>query len=365
MRNLIKENLLVSPFLVFYIVNAMQLGVGVLDLAKLSRQAEQDMWISIILSGLSIHVLIWILYRILINGKGDIIAIHRELFGKWVGGTLSLIFTLYILMLGLTVLRVYVEIIQLWVFPEISIWFFCLVVLLVVGYFVINGFRVITGICFLSTLYMLPLLLSFLFPLKFAHFSNLFPIMDHSISDILVSAKVGTLSMTGFELLLIFYPFIKHPEKSQKWAHFAVLFTTFIFVYIAIITIVYYHQDQLKHIVWSTIMFWKIIELPGIERFEHFGIAAWLFIVLPIICLTIWSAHRGLIQIFPVNKRFLLVVILFFLVVAVGMIEKRTSIEKLRSIAGDAGFYFIYGYIPFLFIAQKIIYKLKGAKQKQ
>ncbi|WMX58567.1 GerAB/ArcD/ProY family transporter (plasmid) [Peribacillus sp. R9-11] len=31
----------------------------------------------------------------------------------------------------------------------------------------------------------------------------------------------------GFETLLMFYPFIKNPEKSKKWARFGVLFTIF------------------------------------------------------------------------------------------------------------------------------------------
>lgn len=364
MQNLLKENLLVSPFLVFYIIHAMQMGIGILDVAQISHPAGHDTWISIIMSGLSIHILIWILFRILNNGKGDIIALHRELFGKWVGGTLSLMFVLYMLMLGLTALRVYVEIIQLWVFPQLSTWFFSIVVLLVACYFVINGFRVVTGICFLSTLYTLPLLVTFLFPLQFAHYSNLFPIMDHSISDILVSTKNGTLSMTGFEMLLIFYPFIKRPEQSEKWAHVAILFTTLIYVFVAIVTFVYYHQDQLQHIVWSTIMFWKIIEIPALERFEHLGIAAWLFIVLPNICLAIWGAHRGLIQLFPFNKKFLLLAIMFVIVIASGIFETRTSIEKLRTITGEVSYYFVYGYIPFLFIAQKIILKIKGKEKK-
>jgi spore germination protein (amino acid permease) len=342
----------------------MQLGVGILDLKGISRPAEHDAWISIIISGISIHVIIWLLYRILNKGKGDIIAIHKELFGKWVGGFLSILIILYFICLAIVVLRLYIEIIQLWIFPQLSTWIFGFVLLMVVGYFVINGFRVVTGICFLSTLYMIPILLTFLFPLKFAHYSNLFPIMDHSFIDILGSAKNVTQSMSGIELLLIFYPFIKHPDKSEKWAHFAVVFTTIIYVFVAFVTFVYYNQDQLQSIVWPTIMFWKIVEFPAIERFEHFGIAAWFFVVLPNICLALWGAHRGLMQLFSVNKKALIIGIMFITLLVTGLFEKRSNIEQLSKFSNEVSFYLLYCYIPFLFLVQNIIYKIRGNKQK-
>ncbi|WP_339229794.1 GerAB/ArcD/ProY family transporter [Oceanobacillus sp. FSL K6-2867] len=360
MRNILKENFLVSTFLVFYLIHSMQIGIGVLDFRSISQHAGQDAWISIIISGLSIHIILWLLYQILNNGKGDLIAIHKELFGKWIGGLFSFLFVIYLLILGFTVLRVYVEIIQLWVFPQLSVWFFSFVLLLTVSYFVIKGFRVVTGICFLSTLYLVPILLTFLFPLKFAHYSNLLPIMDHSMTDILGSARNATLTMSGFELIFIFYPFIKRPDKSAKWAHLAILSTTLIYVVLALITFVFYNQDQLQHMLWSTVMFWKIIELPAIERLEHLGIAIWLFIVLPNICLTLWGAHRGLGQLIPINKRVLIIILISALVAVSALFETRSMIDQLRAFTGEISFYFIYGYIPFLFILQKIIYKIRG-----
>ena len=360
-----KENLLVSPFLVFYIIHAMQLGIGVLDFKDISQPAGHDAWMSIIASGASIHILLWLLYRILKKGNGDLISIHRDLFGKWAGGFLSMLFILYLINLSFTSLRVYIEVIQLWVFPQLTPWFFSLVLLLVVGYFVINGFRVVTGICFLSALYSLPIFLTFLFPLKFAHFSNLLPIMDHSVIEILSSARKATLSMSGFELLLIFYPFIKRPDKSEKWAHLGVIYTTCIYLFVAIVTFVYYNQDQLQHIIWGTVMFWKIIEFPALERFEHLGIAAWLFVVLPNICLTLWGAHRGISQLFSLKKkRGMIIVLIIIMTAATGFIESRAAIEKLRTFSGDATFYFIYVYIPLLFLMQVVIYKFRGDKLK-
>ncbi|MED4402223.1 GerAB/ArcD/ProY family transporter [Metabacillus fastidiosus] len=360
MRNLLKENLLISPFLVFYIINSMQLGGGALfDLRGMSQHAGYDTWISIIVSGLSMHILIWLLYQILNKGKGDIVAIHRDLFGKWVGGFLSLLFISYFLILGIFTLRIYIEVIQVWIFPHLSPFFFSLIFLLVISYFVIKGFRVVTGICFLSILYMLPILLSMLFPLEFAHYSNLFPIMDHSYKDILLSSKEATLSMVGFESLLLFYPFIKNPERSAKWAHLAIIFTTIIYVYVAIITFTFYNQEQLQHTLWSTVVLWQIIELPVLERFEHLGLSAWLLIVLPNLCVILWGVHHGISQLVTINKKILLIAIIFIIAIVSGFINKRTSIEQLSNLVSEISFYIVYGYIPFLFLAQKIIYRLK------
>ena len=39
--------------------------------------------------------MIWIIYQILNQGNGDIIAINQNVLGKWIGGLLNFIFILY------------------------------------------------------------------------------------------------------------------------------------------------------------------------------------------------------------------------------------------------------------------------------
>ena len=60
-----------------------------------AKLVGNDAWISTLLFGISVNLIIWIIYQILNQGNGDIIAINQNVFGKWIGGMFNFIFILY------------------------------------------------------------------------------------------------------------------------------------------------------------------------------------------------------------------------------------------------------------------------------
>jgi spore germination protein (amino acid permease) len=359
----IAERFQVSHFLVFYLIHSLQFGIGVLGFQRIiAEKAEQDFWISVILSGVFVHISLWMIYMILEGSNGNIITLHKEFFGKWISGALSFFLFLYFSLVATTVVRSFIEIVEVWMFPEINVWLFSLILLILVLYIISGGFRIVTGISFFGVVLPLYLLLSFLFPLQFANVRNLLPIFDHSLKDIVLSAKDMSLTVSGFEALLIYYPFIKNIDKSKKWGHLAVAFTTFVYTYISIISIVYFSEEQLGRTVWATLTIWKIIELPFVERFEYIGIANWIIIVLPNICLSLWCASRILKDAYKFNQKYSLIVLLVILYFIVNMLESREQISLINTISGQAGFYLMFVYIPILFFITLVIRKIKGRK---
>jgi hypothetical protein len=152
-----KEDKMVSPYFVFYLIHAMQIGVGILGFERVIVQsAGYSAWIAILTSGASIIGLIWVSYRILNKGNNDIVAIHADIMGKWIGGFFSFLFSLYFFAFALVVLRSYVEVLQVWVFPEVSEWIFVLIIIFLSYSYVTGGFRVVTGVSYLGILYGLP-----------------------------------------------------------------------------------------------------------------------------------------------------------------------------------------------------------------
>ncbi|WP_176223890.1 GerAB/ArcD/ProY family transporter [Thalassobacillus devorans] len=349
----VPENLLVTPFFVFFLIHAMQLGVGILSFETyIARDAGYDAWISLLIAGAAIHLLLWIVYNILQSSKGDIVSIHEETFGKYIGGFLSIIFSLYVLLLTLTVLRTFIEVIQTWVFPQLNVWFFTLALLLLIYYLVAGGFRMITGLCLISVLLALPLLWLKFFPIQAGDINNVFPIIDHTLVELLSSAKTSILGFLGFELLLVFYPFIKNPEKSKKWAHYGVFFTTIIYVISAITAFIYFSEKQLDQVNWATISLWKIVEFPFVERFEFIGIALWLYVVIPNICFSLWAASRIPKRLFNIRQTYMVGGYCLILYVATIMLDERQQIKELNDIANMIGFYVLM-YIPVLFLFKK------------
>jgi spore germination protein (amino acid permease) len=360
MQPAIKENQQVSSFFVFYLIFSMQIGVGILGFERyIVKDAGYDAWLSILVAGIGIHVVLWLSYKLLDKGKGDLIEIHSQLFGKWIGGIFSFLFILYCLALGVTVLRTFTEVIQVWVFPQLSTWIFSAVFLAMALAFVSGGIRVVTGICFLSALYGLPLLLIKYFPLKHAHFENLLPLFSHSIGEILKSTETMTLNFIGFELLFLYYPYIKDAASSQRWAHYGVMYSTVIYLISAVVSFVYYSEEQIAHIIWSTPTLWKIVDLPFVERFEYVGLGLWVTVVLPNICLSLWAAARGVNRLFANESSKPMIILVLIILFASAYLTSRSQIDLLNTMISKIGFYLLYAYIPFLFVWQWLIFKIR------
>ncbi|TXC91503.1 GerAB/ArcD/ProY family transporter [Metabacillus litoralis] len=359
----IAERFQVSHFLVFYLIHSLQFGIGVLGFQRIvAEKSGRDAWIAVILSGIMVHISLWMIYKILKNSNGNVITLHKELFGKWVGNTLSAILACYFTLVAITVLRTYIEIIEVWMFPDINVWLFSFMFLLLVYYIISGGFRVVTGISFFGIILPVYLFFTFLFPLQFSDLHNLLPVFNHSLKDLAISTKSMSLTVIGFEALLVFYPFIKNVDKSKKWAHMAVATSTIIYAVIMIITLIYFSEEQLQKNVWATLTMWKIVEMPFVERFEYIGIANWCLIILPNVCLTLWCASRCLKDSFKFNQKYTLIVILLIAFFTNSLSRTREQISLLNDIVGQVGFYLIIGYIPMLFMFTMITRKVKEKK---
>ncbi len=360
MTQSIPDRYKVSPGLVFFLVTAIQLGVGILSFQSvIVLYAGYDSWISIILAGIGIQLLVWLIYKIMNKEKKDIFDIHRSLFGKWVGTFFGIFLLVYFLLLTVSVLRIYIEVIQVWMFPQINIVFVSLVYLILVFYIVNGGFRTVAGICFLGFVIPLYLVFTLLFPLEFAHFENLLPVFNHTGPEYFQSAKIMTFSFIGISTILVYYPYIKHPERSQKWAHAGVLYMTFIYLATAIVTFVFYNEEHLKTVIWPTLGLWKIIEMPFVERFEYIGISSWALVILPNMCLSAWAFSKGAKKMFGIRQRKALVLVLLITLFMIPFFKTNDDVTNLEMFVCNYGLIVLYIYIPFIFVVTKIVQKVR------
>ncbi|WP_203363135.1 GerAB/ArcD/ProY family transporter [Bacillus sp. REN10] len=350
----------VSPYFAFYIISSVQIGVGVLGFQRnVTKAAGHDAWISVVLVGLSMHIIMWMTYQILKKGNNDITVIHRELFGKWIGGLLSLTLMVYLLSIGLTIARNYIEVIQIWIFPQLETWYMAIILFTLVYLYVTSGFRVNVGLCFLTFVITLPLLLMYWFPLQEAKISYLLPILDHSLPDIISGSKEVSFSYSGFETIFFCYPFIKQAERSHKWAQLGVAYTTFIYLLTIIVSLLYFSHWQLSNTIWATLTLWKVINLPFVERFEYAGLTLWLLVILPNICLYTWAATRGIKQLFNIKQKHSVILLIVALFITVVSITELKVINKWLTSVGYFGLFVFYVYIPFVYFFQIIRNKMR------
>ena len=352
----------VSPFLVFYIITSVQVGVGVLGFQPFLIDAGHDGWISVIIAGLMIHGVIWILYKLIRNGRGDLIDIHQQAYGKWLGNLLSIGVMFYFIITTITILRSYIEVVQVWIFPDLPTWSLVLPFIMLTFYVVMGGFRTVVGISFFSVILPAYLVLTFLFPLKFARWENLGPFFDVGIQPLFSASLKMTLSYVGFSILLVFHPYVKDGMNTQKWAQLGTLATTLLYLFIEIVSIAYYSPDQFKIVTWPTLGLWKIAELPFVERFEFIGISTWLLVILPNITILLWAASRIGKRVFGYKQKYFLVISLIIVFIGCIFFEKRENINQLKNNVSTIGKYYNFVYIPLLFIIHSISVKVRKSK---
>jgi spore germination protein AB len=361
MNSNVPDSKKISPFLVFFLIHTMQTGVGILGFQRfIAKTAGYDAWMSIILTGLVIHILMWIMFKMLKIANGDMTTIHTFVLGKKIGKIFSSFFILYFSLLTVTVLRSYIEVIQVWMFPELRTFWFALAFLILVIYIVFGGFRTIAGIAFFSIILPFYIAVLFVIIIPYADFTNLLPIFDHSVKELLLASRDMTFTVLGFETLLFFYPFIQNPEKSKKWAHFGALYTTIICTYLAILAFAFFSEAQLQKNLWPTLTMWKIIELPFVERFEYIGIANWSLVILPNLCICLWCASRLAKQLFSIRQKMSVPAIATLCLIATSLISTREQINTLTDFTAKIGFYFNFFYIPLLFAGTLIAKKVRN-----
>lgn len=360
LKHPVAENAKISPFLVFYLIMGMQIGIGILGFQRqIAKAAGYDAWISVLAAGLTVHVIIWMIYKITETAQGDLVQVHEFIFGKMIGKLLSSLGILYAFIYALTVLRIFIEIIQVWVFRDISPFWYGLAYLILCIYIIFGGFRTVAGIALFSCILPSYLLLTFAYPIQFSDITNIQPILSHPFKDMMKAYYQMSLTYTGYETLLFFYPFIKDPHKSKKWAHLAVFTTTIIYTILTLITFSYFAEKQLQETIWPTLNMWKIVELPFVERFEYIGIANWNLIILPNVCISLWVASRLGKRIFHIHQKVGVISISIVCLITIYFIDTRAQIMFISDLTGKVSFVFSYIYIPLLFIAVMIAKKVK------
>lgn len=340
----------VSPYLVFFLIYNSQVGVGILSFQRtIAAKAGYDAWIGVLFAGCLVQAFIWVMYKLLGKANGDIIDVHTNIFGNLLGKFISFFIMIYYWLASVSVLIGFIEIIQVWMFPTISSWILSTLILISVYYCVSGGFRVIVGMSFLSFIFPQILIIAlFIFPLKFAHFSNLLPIMNHSFMDMVYSIKSSLYTIAGTEALLMYYPFIRDSKASKKFAHLGVLFTTILYTISSIVSFTYFSENQLKTTIWPELSLTKTITLSFLERFEYLYISMYLIIISTLIALLLWCSSRGFKKIFNKKQKYTLLTLCLLSVILSHF--NGSFIDILNKFIIQMNLWIFYGYIPILFL---------------
>lgn len=353
-----KQQYLLNTFLLFFIFHAMQVGIGIQAFERIIfSEAKQDAWISVVLAGIFSHVVVYIMIKTLqINGTSDIYGIQITVYGKWIGKILNCFFIFYCLLAFMIILKNYIEVLQTWIFPTVPTWLFSVSILLLVIYGFTGGIRVIVGVCFFSFILSIWMLGLIGYPLRYSELNHLLPIMEANIVSIIKGTHKMTLTIIGFEILYVVYPFLKEKDKVQKFAHLGIAATNILYLLLMLLSIIYFSPGQLEKTIWPSLTLFKIIKLPFIERIEYVIITFWLLIILPNLLLYLWAAIQGVKRTFGKKSKWVLLIFTLFIFIPSLFFNSRININRLNHYFSIIAFYIVFCY-PFILYALSLIRK--------
>ncbi|MEK5037622.1 GerAB/ArcD/ProY family transporter [Sporosarcina sp. FSL K6-3457] len=356
----------INAFLLFFIVQSVQIGVGLHGFQRIIYgDAKQDAWISVLLAGLATHIIAFFMIKTLqIYGSNDLYGIHQDVFGKWMGNFFNILYIMYCSGAFFTVLRNYIEVVQTWVFPDLGTWFLAGTLLLIVIYTFTGGLRVIVGISFFSivlVIWLFPLLAA---PLKFMEPRNLLPVFEANMSEILKGIKSMTFTIIGFEIIYVIYPFVKDKENAKKHIHLGLFVTTLIYLAAMLVSLTYFSGEQLTKTIWATLSLFSIVKLPFIERVEYIVVCFWMLLILPNLCLFVWSAFRGIRRMVRISaNKFVWIFSLIVFIISLTF-KTRTQINTFNDYFNQVAFYIVFVYPIMLYVIAAIKNKFKSHKEQ-
>jgi len=359
-----KESLLFNAFLLMFIIHSVQSGVGIVGLPRIIfLDAKHDAWIAVFLAGVLTSVILWSMIMMLKQyDSADLYGIHVDVFGKWLGNFLSIVYMVYLTACFFVIILNYVEIVQVWIFPNLPTWQLVLVLILLAVYAVYGGIRVMVGVSFLSVTGTLWLLLVIFVPLRYTDFTHIFPIMNVDIYHMIKGIKSTTLSIMGFEILMFVYPFVKEKRRALLYVQIGNLFTTLTFTLVTFISVLFFAEDSLSKVIWPVISMLKIVRLPNLERFEFIAVSFWMLVILPNMCFYLWAASKGFSRIIKRTQKMGIWIIASLAFVASFFIKARYQMNLVTDMIAKVGFYAAFCYPVILTI---IVYLKKWLSRRK
>ncbi|MBH5318414.1 GerAB/ArcD/ProY family transporter [Paenibacillus sp. GSMTC-2017] len=352
----VPDHMTIPPSSAFYIAFGAQAGLDYLTFQRrLANIVGQDAWIAIIIAALCMHIGIWFMYCLLNREKTDLITINKRMFGNVIGGILNITLIFNFLIVAAMSVRLYAEIVKIWVFPDLQIGILISLLLLLVYYIVAGGFRVIVGFLLFAQI-SLAFIAVYAVLMPYYYPSNLLPIWSHKFTELMEATWSMLPGYLGIEALLIFYPFIKDGKKAQAWSHFGNIVTMIIYLMAFIFSMMFYSLGQLQEENWPILTLFKFVEFPFMERVEFIGASFQLFRLVPLLALYVWIAIQSTKLQFRFAKRKTLPLCLVIVFVCSLAFKDSEQTMFFYRTASYFGFALIFLYVPLL----TLLSRLKG-----
>lgn len=323
----------------FAFILQTQIGIGVLAFPyDLHKSAGVDGWISILLAGGSIQLLL-LAYIALCKRfpRQNLYEFTPLIVGKWFGNLLNAMYIFHFTFTTCLILLLELMFVELWILPFSNPSFIIVANCVIIVYFAKENIRIIARYHALVTL-----LIFIMLALMFTSFGTmdyryLLPVGQQGWTAIMMGMKSSVISFLGFELLLILGSDVQTKGKSLiapvLWANGL---ATFFFLIVVLVCFINFSPESIAFIPQPVPYFLNGISLPFLERVDLIFLSVWLVKVTATLISYIYAAGKGMGYLFHRNEHSKAIYYLAPIVCLVGLFwrsEERIKLfEKITEI---------------------------------
>lgn len=342
------------------------LGVGILGFpGGLAKAVENDAWILSIVAGCTTFPFIFLMCRIGIKyGELGFVGTLRKLFGNILGTILAIPAYLYFVVFGALAVRIFAETIKLYLLNNTPLEFVILPLILLCVFLARSGiepsarfFEAVTPIIIFVMAYLI------LVTLPKNDYSNLRPYLSHPVSQYITGLTSGAFAYSGFEVLLIIFPFLRKPKDAFKAAAVSITSTIVLYTVITVLALAKFGAKETASLLYPTVTLVRASEVPGgfIERQEGVLLAIWVIFVFTTVVGMIYSSSVIAGDILGQRKRTHAVSLIIPLIYIIGLFGENIAVlgqlsTKLTLIFGSYT-------IIFLPVIMTIMSAIRGKKE--
>ncbi|ATP41382.1 hypothetical protein CSE16_15675 [Solibacillus sp. R5-41] len=270
----------ISQKQLYFMVLQSQIGIGLLALpSNVFGHSKNDGWISVLLAGISIQILILLLWTLLNGFKGkSIFEISVIVFGKYVGKFINILYTVYFLIVMALLAFLFANLLKEWILGYTPFSILLLIILATTIYIGKSNLRVLARFYMLTAgVIIISIVLPwFAFTFNF-EWAYLFPIGQSGVGNITMGAHDAIVAMLGFEIIAVVLPFVEGTYKqSLKNVSLANMTVTLMYVYFTIACYLIFSPAEIKIISEPVLYLLKAVSFPWVERLDLIFLSIWI-----------------------------------------------------------------------------------------
>ncbi|MEG0472158.1 MAG: GerAB/ArcD/ProY family transporter [Solibacillus sp.] len=297
----------ISQKQLFFIILQSQIGIGLLSLpSTVFGHSKSDGWMSVLLAGISIQILILLLWTLLNGFKGkSIFEILVIVFGNYIGKSINILYTVYFLLVMALLALLFANLLKEWILGYTPLSVLILIILGTAIYIGKSDLRVLARFYMLTAgVTLISIILpwfAFTFNYEWAY---LFPMGQSGVKNITIGAHDAIVAMIGFEIIAVILPFVQGTYKqSLKSVSLANMTVTFIYVYFTICCFLIFSPAEIKIISEPVLYLLKAVNFPWVERLDLIFLSIWIIPMTTSLVTYLYLSSKGAAYTFHKGQR--------------------------------------------------------------